>query len=370
MKVLFFVNTSWNILNFRSGLIKALQKKGYSVSALAPVDEYSSNFEELNVSYHHIAMDNSGTNPLKDFSLLIRLYRRYKNIKPDLILHYTIKPNIYGALVARYLNIPCINTVSGLGTTFLTDSYTNKFARWLYRITFRFPEAIFFQNVEDQQEFVKHALLTKENYHQIGGSGINLERFPETVLPPDKPFTFLMLSRLLIDKGVLEFVKAAQLVSKLNPSVRFILAGKSEPTHRRGIATQDIQNWAKQTWFDYVGEHSDVRPLISQSHAVVLPSYREGLSKALLEAAAMGRPIIASDVPGCRQVVNDQINGLLCQPKSIRDLADKMEQVINLPMTRLEEMGSAGRKHVADHFDEKIVISNYLREIESILKTS
>ena len=224
-----------------------------------------------------------------------------------------------------------------------------------------------FQNPEDLSEFQKYKLLTKENYQVIPGSGIDLQHFQYTPLPESSPFTFLMLARLLEDKGVREFVGAARLVKDQYPSVRFVLAGNPEASHQRGIPLQDLNQWQQSGAIEYLGELEDVRPSISQAHVVVLPSYREGLPKSLLEAAAMGRPIIASDVPGCREVVIDQINGLLCQPRDIQNLAHKMMYLMDQPTENMAQMGIAARKHIADHFDEKIVISGYLNEIESIL---
>jgi len=355
------------MVNFRSGIIKALRERGHEVVALAPRDAHSESLKDLVSEYHQIDMDNSGSNPLKDSKLLLSVYRIYKLVKPDIVLHYTIKPNIYGTWVARWLNIPMINTVSGLGTTFLNNNVTSSVARWLYRYSFRFPQRIFFQNGEDLKEFQTLKLLTRSNYRVVPGSGVNMEQFDFTPLPDDKPIRLLMLSRLLEDKGVREFVEAAQMVIKSGVDVEFQLAGNPEIGHKRGIPPSEIAQWQQNGLVQYLGELTDVRSAIAQANIVVLPSYREGLPKSLLEAAAMGRPLITTDVAGCREVVIDEINGLLCQPRNSEDLASKIQIMIKHPIGHLQQMGLAGRKHVTDHFDEKIVISIYLEEIASIL---
>jgi len=363
MKVIVFVNTSWNIYNFRSGLIRALQKAGYEVHAMAPEDDYSLQLTAMGCVYHPVKMKNTGSNPLLDLDLIRRIYKLYSIIKPQVILHYTVKPNIYGTMVAKWLQIPSISTVTGLGTVFLTSGKTNRIARYLYRRAFRYPQKIYFHNQSDLDAFRELKLLTKSNYDLIPGSGIDIVRFsPE--LPPLKrpPFIFLMMARLIEEKGIREYIEAAEIIRNEGLSVRCQLLGAPVPDHKRGIPIEGISLGQ----IEYLGETTDVRKYINKSHAVVLPSYREGLSRSLLEAAAMAKPIIASDVPGCKEVVKDQINGLLCKPGNATDLGEKMKKMQSLSSGQLEKMGNAGRSLVLEHFAEDRVIKIYLNTIKNI----
>ena len=366
--MLIFINTSWNIVNFRSSLIKVMQKHNYEVHALAPEDEYSHKLPAMGVWYHPLEMDNSGSNFFDDMRLMRQIYRTYKQIQPQLILHYTVKPNIYGSLAAGYLGIPPISTVSGLGTVFLVKNWKNYLVRKLYRTAFKYPHQIFFQNEDDQSQFEKLNLLSKNNYKVVPGSGINTQYFSAQDMNSKEPFTFLMLSRLLEEKGVREYAQAAEILQAKGLSFKCQLAGNPEIAHRRGIPRQELQKWVEKGIIEYLGEVSDVRPLIEKTHAVILPSYREGLPKSLLEAASMSKPIVATRVPGCTDVVKDQINGLLCEPGDAWDLAEKMETLFHMPVSELREYGAAGRKIVESEFDEDLVIDQYMQVVQDILK--
>jgi len=367
VRVLIFINTSWNIVNFRSGLIKALQKRGFEVLALAPEDDHSARLPAMGVSYHPIAMDNSGTNPVRELALIKRIYKIYSQLKPQVVLHYTIKPNIYGCMAARWNNIPCINNISGLGTSFLVNSWKHFPIRMMYRNALKYPHKIFFQNSRDLQQFENWDLLKKPNYELIPGSGVNTAYFKPTDSPSNRPFTFLMMARLLEEKGVREYALASEIMLAKGLQMRCILAGNPEIEHRRGIPSTELQKWVDKGFVEYLGEVSDVRPIIGESHAVVLPSYREGLPKSLLEAASMGKPVIATKVPGCTDVVKDQINGLLCEPRNAWDLAEKMEQLYHMSNPELQQLGNAGRKLAQNEFEENLVIEKYLKTIQHIL---
>lgn len=365
MKVLFFINTSWNIFNFRSGLIRELLRNEHQVHAVAPEDPYSDYLTAMGCVYHPVKMNNTGSNPGQDLLLLKRLYRLYLNIKPDVVLHYTIKPNIYGTMVSRLLNVPSICTVSGLGTVFLTAGKSNSMAELLYRFAFRYPARIFFQNQADLTLFKDKGLLTGSNHQLVPGSGIDVNRFTAEDAPmPPRPFIFLMMARLIEEKGVREFLSAAKILADDGLPVLCQILGAPEPRHKRGISLDDLKNWP----VEYLGETNDVRPYIRNAHVVVLPSYREGLSRSLLEAAAMGKPIVTTDVPGCREVVKDQINGLLCKPADPEDLAQKMKLMHLTEDTGLREMGAAGRRLAVENFSETRVIDIYMDTIREVVK--
>ena len=364
MRACIFINTSWNIYNFRSGLIRGLQKKGFEVHAVAPEDSYSIQLTALGCVFHPVEMKNTGSNPVHDLHLIRQIHRLYKTIQPEVVLHYTIKPNIYGALVANYLGIPSVGTISGLGTIFLTSGKTSRIARWLYRKALNYPEHIFFQNSADLRLFRENGLLQKGNYRLVPGSGIDVRRFKPTNRPAKRPpFIFLMMARLIEDKGIREYVTAASKLADHDPPVIFKLIGAAEPKHKRGIPVSEFSHGPIQ----YLGEAADVKPYIEEAHAIVLPSYREGLPKSLLEAAAMEKPIITCDVPGCTEVVKDQINGLLCKPRDASDLSMKMKEMLDYESERLEKMGAAGRKRVKEFFQEERIVQVYLDAIKQMI---
>jgi len=362
MRILIFINTSWNVYNFRAGLIRALHKRGHQVHAVAPEDAYSIQLTAMGCVYHPVKMRNTGNNPWHDLSLVRQLYRLYRKIDPDLALHYTIKPNIYGTLVAHKLGIPSICTVSGLGTVFLTTGKTNHIAWLLYKLAFRYPKRIFFHNQSDLEIFEQNKLLSHKNYGLVPGSGIDIRRFSGSPSPLAPPFIFLMTARLIEEKGIRIYLKASEILHSEGLVVKCQLLGPVDPAHKRSISMDEID----RSPVDYLGETHDIRDFISKAHVVVLPSFREGLSRSLLEAAAMEKPIIASAVPGCKEVVKDQINGLLCKPGDPVDLALKMKAMYSFSQAKLREMGTAGRKLVMEQFTEGQVNRFYLDAINEI----
>ena len=366
MRIAIFINTAWNIYNFRSGLIRTLQKEGHEIHAIAPEDSYSVRLTAMGCIYHPIRMNNTGNNPWDELSLIHQLFRLYKDLKPQVALHYTIKPNIYGSLVARLLRIPSICTVSGLGTVFLTNSKSNSVARMLYSVAFRYPQRIFFHNTADMEIFKLQHLLKADNYSLVPGSGIDIRRFIRRQSTPETPpFIFLMVSRLIEEKGVREFMKASEILKAQGLELKCQILGPPERNHRRSVSLEELASSS----VTYLGETDDVKDFITKSHAIVLPSFREGLSRSLLEAAAMEKPIITCNVPGCTEVVKDQINGLLCTPGDPHDLALKMKEMLSYSKEKLAEMGRAGRKLVEQRYTEDQVNAYYLEVINKTNNT-
>lgn len=367
MRVAIVVNTSWNIHNFRMGLIQGLKEKGIEVIVIAPHDEYSERIQQHTPLYH-IKMQQKGTNPFNDLLLLLDLYNLYKSIQPDCILHYTIKPNIYGTFAAQLAGIPSINNVSGLGTVFLHNDYVSKIAVRLYHLAFRFPSTVFFQNNDDRQLFLDRKIISQQNTGLLPGSGINLSRFTPKVFPPVKPFIFLFASRLLYDKGVVEFAEAAKMVRKKYPYAICLIAGTLDNNTKLGISRQLLDQWVRENDIVYKGFVENTHDLIAESHCIVLPSYREGAPRILIEAAAMARPCIASNVPGCTEVIIDEYNGFLCKPKDSNSLADNMEKMLLLSKNALQKLGDNGRALAEEKFNEQIIIEKYLQAIDRAVK--
>lgn len=368
-KVMIALNTAWNLVNFRSGLIRGLVAHGYEVIAVAPVDKYAHRLSSLGCRYSPLAMDNQGTNPGRDLLLLIRFLKLMRTEKPDVYLGYTVKPNVYGSLAAHALRIPVINNVAGLGTVFTKAGWLNRFVRGLYQIVLSKSARVFFQNDDDRQLFVLGGLVSEAVTDRLPGSGIDLDQFTPEPLPGRLPLRFLLIARMLWDKGVREFVEAASLLKQRGVDAEFCLLGFLDVQNPTAISRSQMDEWVSAGAIRYIGVSDNVREEIVHAECIVLPSfYREGTPRTLLEAAAMARPIVTTDSVGCRDVVDDGINGFLCRPMDASDLAEKMARIAAMSADEREVMGLRGREKVEREFDEQIVIDKYIKAIDSILK--
>ena len=368
--VLISSNAAWNIANFRSGLIRELIARDFGVIAVAPHDEHAERLIAMGCRFIPLPMDNQGTNPFADVYLLARYLRIFWREKPDTFLGYTIKPNVYGSIAAHAMGIPVINTVSGLGTAFIRDSWLTRAAKRLYRIAFAHSQVVFFQNEEDRTHFVSERLVSPERTARVPGSGVDLQRFQPVgtdVRPPRAGPRFLLIARLLYDKGVGEFVEAARILKAQRPEVVCAMLGFLDAQNRTAVARSDVERWVAEGVVDYLGAADDVRSHIAEADCIVLPSYREGTPRTLLEAAAMGKPLIATNVPGCREAVDHGRNGLLCKVRDAEDLARTMSAFADMTAQQRLAMGEAGRVKMTREFDERIVIDAYLTQLDEIL---
>lgn len=370
MRVAVVLNTSWNIYNFRMNFVSALLSEGYEVHTIAPVDDYTQYLRKAGCIHHNVRMDSRGANPVKDSLLIGELFTIYRKIRPDIVLHYTIKPNVYGTLAATMLNIPVINNVCGLGTVFLKDNLVSWVALFLYKISFRFARKVFFQNPDDLQLFLDRKLVPADIVDQVPGSGIDLTRFGPMAFQRNKRFTFLMISRLISDKGVFEYIEAIKKLRSNGMDARFQLLGAMDPEHKRGIQPDVIDSWIRDGIVEYLGTTDNVRPFIGQADCIVLPSYREGTPRTLLEAASSNKPIVATNVPGCNHVVRHNFNGLLCNLKDADDLAEKMQAMSRFDDETLRQFGQNGRGKIESEFDESLVINKYLSALLNLRKAS
>ena len=353
-------NCAWNVLNFRAGLIRALQREGYEPVVLAPLDPASAaRVAELGVEWLPVSIDRAGLNPVADLRLLLQYRRLLKRLSPVAYLSFTIKPNIYGSLAAAALGIAALPNVSGLGTVFIRRGPLQRAVVQLYRLAFRRAPTVFFQNRDDLKLFVERRLVRVGRARLLPGSGVDLDRFAPVPLPPD-PVTFLFIGRLLGDKGLRELAAAARVLRGERQDIRIQLLGPMDPGNRTAITRAELDRWIGEGIVEYLGETSDVRPFVEQATAVVLPSYREGLSRSLLEAAAMARPLVVTDVPGCREVVENGVNGFLCPAHEPGALADAMRRLAELPAERRSAMGMESRRKVEQGFSESVVIGAYL----------
>lgn len=372
-KVVIALNSAWNLVNFRAGLIKALVSAGYDVVAVAPPDKYSDNLKELGCRYVPIALDSKGINPFVDFKLLVRFFLILQRERADVYLGYTVKPNVFGSIAAHALGVPVVNNVAGLGSVFIKDGWLVRLVRQLYKLAFSRSTKVFFQNDDDLRMFVDAGLVSIGQADRIPGSGVDLVRFSDVrQVPIDGSgcIRFLLIARMLRDKGVFEYVEAARLLKMRYGNVEFGLLGFVDVDNPTAISRVKVDEWVAEGVVTYLGVSDDVASEIAKVDCVVLPSYREGVPRTLLEAAAMGRPIVTTDAVGCRDVVDHGVNGFLCKVKDAADLAEKMEKIILLSPFERREMGLSGRRKVELEFDERLVVEKYLQAVESVLRHS
>lgn len=362
LHVVITVNACWNIWNFRRPLVSALLAAGHRVTVLAPLDSAAAPLAALGCRVIDLPMNTKGLSPLGGAAMTARLYRHLRVLRPDVVLSFTIKNNIFGGFAAKAASVPFVPNVTGLGTAFLSGRWLAVVASALYKIAFSGLPVIFFQNDDDRQTFVGKRLVAARACRVIPGSGIDLAHFVLAEYPAlarDGETTFLMIARVLRDKGVGEFAEAARIVRERHPNAQFVLLGPLGAANRTAISADQIALWEQTCGIRYIGARSDVREEIARAGCVVLPSYREGAPRTLIEAAAMGRPVIATDVAGCRSVVDDGETGFLCEVRSAASLAAAAERFLALDGTARARMGQNGRAKMEREFDQGLVIAAY-----------
>jgi len=363
MNVAVISNTSWYLYNFRLNLMLALIQSGYNVIAIAPRDKYSEMISNAGISYQQLSISGDDINPVTALLTVAKLARLLRRLKVDIVLSYTPKGNIYSGIACFGTNIKFGPNVSGLGRTFIKHSILTYVMKGMYCFVFKKASVVFFENNDDLNEFVEMKLVAASVAERLPGSGVDLRHFiiPDTIRNSDNgDLVFLLIARMLWDKGIGEFVSAAKSVLALYPNVKFQLLGFVGVQNPSAIPKEVINTWVEDGVVDYLGATDDVRDYIANSDCVILPSYREGLPRSLLEAAAMSKPIITTDVPGCRDTVDDGVNGFLCKLKDADDLRDQIMKFIGLTHEQKLEMGRRSREKIEHQFDENIVINRYL----------
>ena len=367
MHILMTVNAAWNIWNFRRPLVEALAADGHRITVLAPPDDAVPELERLGCRVQPLEMSVKGLNPLEDLKLQRCFGRIFRDERPDAVLSYTIKNNIFGARAAKSADVPFLPNVTGLGTAFLSGKLLQTFTEQLYRRSFAALPMVFFQNDDDRDLFLDRRLVRADQARLLPGSGIDLQRFAPCPMPaPKGPPVFLMIARLLRDKGVLEFVEAARRLKTRHPRARFQLLGAVGSENRSAIDRPTVDAWVAEGVVEYLGTTADVRPEIAAASCVVLPSYREGAPRTLIEAAAMARPLIATDVPGCRAVVDRDVSGFLCDVRNAESLAAAMERFLDLSPEAQQAMGAAGRAKMEREYDQALVVDAYRAALDII----
>lgn len=369
-KILIVDNSTWNIYNFRLPLVKKLAQEGFEVVVLTPVDEYILYLQEV-VNIRHIParhLQPRSKNPIQDLLFLIELLVCYQREKPDLVIHYTIKPNIFGSLAARLCQLKSMAVFTGLGYTFLHQRGIFRLIPMLYRGALERVERVVFYNPDDRDVFVQQKLVKPQQAVIVPGSGVNTRRFkPRPFTVPKASFRFLFIGRLLKDKGLTEYVQAAQSLRSYAPEVSCWVVGDVADANPSAITMEQLTDWIKQQHIRYLGKVMDVRKVIQQADVIVLPSYREGVPRVILEAMAMGKPVITTDAAGCRETVEHGVNGLLVPPRNAEALALAMTTLYESTPTELTRMGAQSRKMAFEKFDEQIIVSHYFTMLRQLL---
>ncbi len=367
LRIALVCNTAWAIYTYRQGLLRALTAAGAQITIIAPRDRTFEPLAAMGCRCVELPVASKGTNPVADLGTLRALYRHYRALKPDVVFHYTIKPNIYGSVAAWLAHVPSVAVTTGLGYVFIQKSRAAQVAKLLYRFAFRFPREVWFLNRDDEAAFKDQNLLVHpERARLLHGEGVDLEEYAFTPLPERDIFAFVLIGRLLWDKGVGEYVEAARALRARYPHARFRLLGPVGVDNPSAISREDVAAWEREGVIEYLGKTADVRPFIADADCVVLPSYREGVPRTLMEASAMGRPIVATDVPGCREVVEDGVNGLLCEARNAASLTTRLADILETNRTGREKMSDLGRKKIEKEFDERGVVQRYRELIHQI----
>jgi glycosyltransferase involved in cell wall biosynthesis len=368
-RIAFVANTSWSIYKFRLLLLQALIKKGFDVFVLAPRDKYTSLFEHIEgLSFIELKkLKSKSISLLDDLQLYRELLRHYKHLHPRLIVHYTIKPNIYGSLAAARSSCPSISVVTGLGYMFNVKTVFTFAVSALYRYALKKTNEVWFLNHDDQKKFIDDKLVDAKKTFLLPGEGVDTNVFyPAPAKATNEPVSFLLMARLIEHKGIYEFVRAAEILLAKNIHVQCRLMGSFDDESPVAISKEQLLQWQTLGSIIYLGETDNVVPYIEKADCIVLPSYREGMPLSLLEGASMGKALIASNVAGCREIVKDGVNGFLCTHRDAVDLAAKMEQYYNLSPTAKLAMGRAGREMVMKQFKSEIVTDIYLSKLNRL----
>jgi len=366
-KICISTNTLYTNKLFREYFIDFLLQHDFEVHLIAPVDNTEKYFSDKGCQIHHVVLGRKGTNPFHDLALTYQYVQIFKKIRPSLILNYTIKPNIYGSFAAWCVKIPSMCIVTGLGYSFINNTPVTRIVKLLYKIAFSLTKTVFLLNEEDSDFLLKSKILVKDKIRILPGEGVNTKHFSPIpkLLTNDSPLRFFFIGRLLIDKGILNFLEAAKNIISDVPNISFVIVGRFDEGNPRTISKEVLNSFLLPNQITYLEESEDIKKELISCSCLVLPSYREGMSKILLEGASMALPIITTNVPGCREIVEDLVTGMLCRVKDTNDLIKKIKEMIALPIEKKTEMGESGRKRVIERFEETVVLEfykNMLRE--------
>jgi glycosyltransferase involved in cell wall biosynthesis len=362
VKILLFANTDWYLYNFRLDLAQTLLTRGFDVVLVSPKGAYAPLLQELGFRWIYFPLDRKSLNPLAEISTIVRLFWLYRREKPDLVHQFTIKCVLYGSFVCHLLGIhSVVNSVEGLGYVFTKGVGERRWLQGLIKLIYRLVILrtwVIFQNQDDRSYFLKNHLVNPKQTAIIGSPGVDVRKFIPRPVQNEIPLVILP-ARLLWDKGVGEYVAAARQLRTNGLRARFALVGDCDEGNPSSVHVAQLQDWAKEGVIEWWGWKDNMEDVYAQASIVCLPSYREGLPKTLIEAAACGRPIVTSDVPGCREVVLHGENGLLINSRDASELAKALDYLIKNPHIR-DKMGASGRKIAEEKFSSEIIIPQTL----------
>lgn len=371
-KILFCDNVLWGLVNFRGSVIRHFVQQGDEVVLVAPQDDESIMKVDIpeGVRYIPVRLNRCSRNPFTDLIYCAHLYRIYRKEHPDYIFHYTIKPNVYGSIAARLAGINCTGMVAGLGYGLLGDGMLSRLLAVMYRYAFKYVSSIFVLNKFNYQYLLDHKFCTLAQLRLFkGGEGVDLSAYPYVREESGSPVVFLMVGRVLYDKGYREYVQAAKIVKQQYPDVRCQLLGMLDETYPAHVDEEELKRDVEEGTIEYLASTNDVMQYLGRSGVVVvLPSYFEGLSRSLMEACAVGRPIIATDIPGCRETVDEGKNGFLVKVKDSSSLAEGMLRYLSLSDAEKQAFSRHSRKKAEETFDVRQVIKEYEKDLAKARK--
>lgn len=360
-KILILANADGGLYNFRKELLEAFVKNGYSVHCALPFGEKIPNITEIGCECIDTKISRRGTNPIEDFILFINYIKLIRRIKPDVVFTYTVKPNVYGGLACAVKRVPYIANVTGLGTAIENGGIMQKISLMLYKIGLKKAKMVFFQNSSNQEFMLKHGVIKGKN-DLLPGSGVNLEQHCFEKYPDgDEKIVLLTIGRIMKDKGVNEILQAAERIKTEYPNVIFRFIGSHD-----GNCKERVEDAVEKGIVEHIDKQPSVHPFIKESHATLHASYHEGMSNVLLETASSGRPIIATNVPGCRETYDDGVSGISFKHRDVDDLVRAIKDFLNLTNEQKAQMGIAGRKKMEKEFNRNIIIEKYLNVIKNI----
>lgn len=364
-KVLIIINTDTALYKFRKELVSSLIKKDYKIVLDFPYNNRVDFFKKAGCTCYNSSIKRRSIS-FKSEIKLIDEYRKVINIeKPDLALFYTIKPNIYGGLICTKYKIPFIASITGLGSMFFRESIIKKITCFFYKKALKKAKSVFFQNKDNLSYFIDKKIVNENNAKLVQGSGVNINEFQYITYPSKSQISFLYVGRIMKEKGIDELLEMISFIKQkyITKNISFTLLGKCEENYN-SILKEYINNG----WIGYLGEQKEISGFYKNASCIILPTYHEGMSNALLEAAACGRPVLASNIPGCQEAFDEGITGFGFEPRNVDDLVRAIEKFIALPYEDKKAMGIAGRKKMEQEFDRQIVVDAYMEEIENILK--
>jgi len=364
--ILISSNYAWTIFNFRMGLIKRLKDEGFKVVVLTEFDGYESKILKEVDEVIPLFISRKGINPFIDVITIFSYIKAILYVKPCTILLFTVKPVIYGSIASKLTKVKSISMITGLGTAFIKNSWLTGLVKYLYRKSLSSSPTTFFQNTSDRDLFLEHKLINPNSWKITPGSGIDLDKFKYSEQLDKGELIFLFVGRILKDKGIIEFINAAKIIKKKFPYIRFQLLGPTATENRTAISSREMKEWVDDGVIEYLGVTDDISYFLKRASCIVLPSYREGTSRALLESAAVGRPLIASDVPGCKEIIDDKKSGFLCKVRDHKDLASKIENMVKLSYEERVLMGKNGRLKIENEYNQDIVSDLYIEAIKKI----